>query len=72
MAVLTAAKVQVAIIDLKLWFFWTEDPAKLGHGHLYYWTAMSSFIFLASGQHEAGTWDQNYTPGVDFLDHRFL
>ena len=30
MAVLTAAKVQVAIIDLKLWFFWTEDPAKLG------------------------------------------
>ena len=30
MAVLTAAKVQVAIIDLKLWFFWTEVSAKLG------------------------------------------
>ena len=37
-----------------------------------YWTAMSSFFFLTSGQHEAGTWDPNYTPGVDFLDHDFL
>ena len=22
--------------------------------------------------HEAGTWDPNYTPGVDFLDHNFI
>ena len=28
-------------------------------------------FFLTSGQHEAGTWDPNYTPGVDFLDHDF-
>ena len=33
---------------------------------------MSSFYFLTSGQHEAGSWDPNYTPGVDFLDHDFL
>ena len=37
-----------------------------------YWTAMSSFFFLTSGQYEAGTWDPNYTPGVDILDHDFL
>ena len=28
--------------------------------------------FLRSVQHEAGTWDPNYTQGVDFLDHDFL
>ena len=36
-----------------------------------YWTAMSSFCFLTSGQHGGNTWDPNYTPGVDFLDHEF-
>ena len=44
----------------------------LVHGLLYYWTAMSSYFLLTSGQHEAGTWDPNYTPGLDFLDHNFL
>jgi hypothetical protein len=29
-------------------------------------------FFLTSGQHETGTWDPNYNPGVDFLDHDFL
>ena len=29
-------------------------------------------FFLTNGQHEAGTWDPNYTLGVDFLDHDFL
>ena len=32
---------------------------------------MPSVSFLTSGQHEAGTWDPNYTPGVNFLDHDF-
>ena len=29
-------------------------------------------LFLVICPHEAGTWDPNYTPGVDFLDHDFL
>ena len=29
-------------------------------------------VFPTSGQHEAGTWNSNYTPGMDFLDHDFL
>ena len=29
-------------------------------------------IFLVICPHEAGTWDPNYTPKVDFLDHDFL
>ena len=29
-------------------------------------------FFLVICPHEAGTWDPNYTPGVDFLDHDFL
>ena len=37
-----------------------------------YWTAKSAFFFLTSDQPEGGTWDPNYTPGVDFLDHDFL
>ena len=32
---------------------------------------MSSFLFLTSGQHEAGTWDPNYAPGVNFLTMTF-
>ena len=28
--------------------------------------------FLRSDQHGGRTWDPNYTPGVDFLDHDFL
>ena len=39
----------------------------LNHELLNRLTAMSPFLFLTSGQHEAGTWDPNYTPGVDFL-----
>jgi hypothetical protein len=38
----------------------------LRHGLLNRWTAMPSVSFLTSGQHEAGTWDPNYTPGVNF------
>ena len=38
-------------------------PDTVSHGHLYYWTAMSSYFLLTGGQHEAGTWDPNYTPG---------
>ena len=41
------------------------------HGLLNRWTIMSPFLFLISGQHEAGTWDQNYTPGVNILDQDF-
>ena len=29
-------------------------------------------IFLVIYPHEARTWDPNYIPGVDFLDHDFL
>ena len=31
------------------------------HGQLYIWTELL-----------AGSWDPNYTPGVDFLDQNFL
>ena len=43
---------------------------QLTHGQSSYWTAKSSFVFLASDQ--VRTRDPNYTPGVDFLDHDFL
>ena len=33
-------------------------------------TAVKSFLVICP--HEAGTWNPNYTPGVDFLDHDFL
>ena len=33
-------------------------------------TAVNFFLVICP--HEAGTWDPNYTPGVDFLDHDFL
>ena len=41
------------------------------------WTSLymdgtASKIFLVICPHEAGTWDPNYTPWVDFLDHDFL
>ena len=41
------------------------------------WTSLymdgtASKIFLVICIHEAGTWDPNYAPGVDFLDHDFL
>ena len=29
-------------------------------------------FFLLIFPHEAGIWDPNYTPGVDFLDYDFL
>ena len=32
----------------------------------------ASKMFLVICPHEAGTWDPNYAPGVDFLDHNFL
>ena len=61
---------------LKMFYFtlWNMNISYYicSHGHLYYWTAMSSFFFLTGGQHEAGIWDQNYTPGMDFCDHDFL
>ena len=37
-----------------------------------YWTAMSSFCFQISGHHGGNTWDPNYAPGLDFLDHIFF
>ena len=41
------------------------------------WTSLymdgtASKFFLVICPHEAGTWDPNYAPGVDFLDHNFL
>ena len=33
---------------------------------------MSSFCFQTSGHHGGNTWDSNYTPGLDFLDHIFF
>ena len=41
------------------------------------WTSLymdgtESKFFLMICPHEAGTWDPNYTPGVDFLDHDLL
>ena len=32
-------------------------------------TAVNFFLLIFP--HEAGTWDSNYTPGVDFFDHDF-
>ena len=31
-----------------------------------HWTAMSPFLFLTSGHHEAGTWEPNYAPRMSF------
>ena len=39
---------------------------RLTHGLLYIWTELLS-IFLLIFPHEAGTWDPNYTPGVDLF-----
>ena len=33
-------------------------------------TAVKFFLMICP--HEAGTWDPNYTPWVDFLDHDIL
>ena len=33
-------------------------------------TAVNFFLVICP--HEAGIWDPNYTPGMDFLDHDFL
>ena len=52
--------------------FCQHNTVWIGHGLLNRWTAMSPFLFLTRGQHEAGTWDPNYAPRVDFLDHNFL
>ena len=30
---------------------------------------MSSFCLETSGHHGGNTWDPNYAPGLDFLDH---
>ena len=43
----------------------------IGHGQA---LLLDSYVVkknLRSVQHEAGTWDPNYTQGVDFLDHDF-
>ena len=41
------------------------------HGHLHT-GQLSPHFFLTSDQPEGGTWDPNYTPGVDFLTMIFL
>ena len=54
---------------------WKESPLHQVWQHL----GMDFFIyrrnccqfFLVICPHEAGTWDPNYTLGVDFLDHDF-
>ena len=33
---------------------------------------MLSFCFQTSGHHGGNTWDPNYAPGMDFLDHIFF
>ena len=50
----------------------TKSLAYTRHGYLHTGQQLCRHFFLTSGQHEAGTWDPNYTPGVDFLDHNFL
>ena len=47
-----------------------ENPLSI-HGLLYIWTELLSFFFVIC-PHEAGTWDPNFNPWVDFLDHDFL
>ena len=43
------------------------------HGLLYtYMDGTAVKFFLLIFPHEAGTWNPNYAPGVDFLDHNFL
>ena len=50
-------------------------PKELSYG--YPWTSLYmdgtavNFFFVIC-PHEAGTWDPNHTPWVDFLDHDFL
>ena len=41
------------------------------HGH-FTTGQLCCHFFLTGGQYEAGTWDPNYTRGVDFLDRDFL
>ena len=48
-----------------------RTPLHLGMDFFIYgWNCCQ--IFLVICPHEAGTWNPNYTPGVDFLDHDFL
>ncbi len=53
--------------------FWKKSMQKskiglIDHGLLYIWTELLSIFILLICPHEAGTWDPNYTPRVDFLD----
>ena len=56
----------------KLYFFASKDGKTvplISHGQSSYWTAKSSFLFLASDHTEA---DPNYALGVDFWTVIFL
>ena len=43
----------------------------LSMDNLYYWTVMLSKKFWEVTSNGARTWDPNYTPGVDFLNHDY-
>ena len=46
--------------------------SQLIHGHLHTGQLCRHFFFCQVTRVGAVTWDPNYTPGVDFLDHDFL
>ena len=45
---------------------------QINHGHLHTGQLCRHFFFCQVTRVGAVTWDPNYTPGVDFLDHDFL
>ena len=45
---------------------------RLDHGHLHTGQLSHHFFFWQATSMGANTWDPNYTPGVDFLDHDFF
>ena len=44
----------------------------IGHGHLYYWTAMSSFCFQTSGHHGGEYLGPKLRPGIGFFGPNFF
>ena len=44
----------------------------LGHGHLYTGQLCRHFVFRQVDIMGGNTWDPNYAPGLDFLDHNFF
>ena len=48
----------------------------LNHYNTKSWTSLymdgTAVSFFTDFPHEAGSWDPNYTPRVDFFDHDFL